>query len=205
MFLEQRFPDNIARGSRGGPVASRLKAYAASGKLSQQFRWARPLHRYDVSHGIKTEADFEAVRALWYVVFFGGPYQGFRYRDWADYKATLANTSLQLVSGDVWQLCRRYRIGAVSFDRPIQKPTPGLAVVHRTRSGVTTPLAAAVDSTTGRVTLSDHVAGDTYAWVGEFDVPVTFQDDAMDNIALDGVVSAELLALPSIMLEEIRL
>lgn len=204
-FLEQRLNDAIARGSSGGPVASRLKSYVSSGALSQQHQWVRPLHRYDISHGIKTAEDFESVRSLWYIVFFGGPYSGFRFKDWADYQATQANTSLVLISGSDWQLCRRYALGAASYNRIIQKPVAGSVTVYRTRSGSVSTASATVNAATGVAAISGHVAGDTYTWTGEFDVPVTFADDAMDDITVTGLAGAELLGLPSIRLEEIRL
>lgn len=208
-FLEVRLNDAVARGSHGGPIAKRLKAYAGSGKLSQDFRWSRPLHRYDISHGIKVLEDFESVRAMWYVVFFGGPHRGFRFKDWNDYRCTQANSILQFVDGTDWQLGRRYvvRAGALvaSYSRIIQKPVDGTVVVYRTRAGVVSAATATVAPATGLVSISGHAEGDTYTWAGEFDVPVTFQDDAMDGITLDGVEGNELLGLPSIPLEEIRL
>lgn len=204
-FLEQRLHDGIARGSRGGPIGSRTKAYLPGGQLQQQFNFSRPLHRYDISFGIKTADDFEAIRALFYVVMFT-PYEGFRMRDWNDYTASPSNSTLTLVSGNVWQLQRVYAHGATTFKRDISKPESGSVAVYRTREGVTSTIAPAIDSTTGRATITGHVAGDTYTWAGRFDVPVTFQDDeALASIELDGLEDALLQGLPSILLEEIRL
>lgn len=205
MFLDQRFPDDIARGSTGGPTAARLKAYGGGGRLAQTFLWRHPKHRFDVSHGIKTVADFERVRAFWYVVFFGGPFEGFRYKDWNDYRADRSNTALLEAPGGAWQLARRYTTGPASFDRPIAKPVDGTVVIYRMRGGVVTVATAVVDYATGLVTITGHAGGDTYTWEGEFDVPVTFADDAISEISLDGLAGHELLGLPSIPLEEVRL
>ena len=203
-FLEQRLHDGVARGSRGGPVGSRTKAYLPNGQLQQQFNYSRPLHRYDISFGIKTADDFEVIRALFYVVMFT-PYEGFRMRDWNDYEATQSNSTLTLVSGNVWQLQRLYSVGASSFKRDIVKPESGSVTVYRTRAGATTTIVPTIDATTGRVTITGHVDGDTYTWAGRFDVPVTFQDDdALAGIELDGIEDALLQGLPSILLEEIR-
>lgn len=197
-FLEQRLSDAISRGSKGGPRTSRNKTYVQSGKLKQQFNWTRPLHRYDISFGIKTKEDFEEVRAFWMVVMFGGPYEGFRYKDWGDYQATTATGRLTLITGSTWQLKRRYTRGAASYDRTITKPVAGTVVVYDAGG---TPLVATVDATTGIAT----VTGTPASWAGEFDVPVQFEDDELDAIGLDGTPDDELQELTSIVLEELVL
>lgn len=204
-FLEQRLHDGVARGSQGGPIGSRIKTYLPNGQLQQQFNYSRPLHRYDISFGIKTAEDFEAIRALFYVVMFT-PYEGFRMRDWNDYEATQSNSTLTNISGSTWQLQRLYTHGSTSFKRDIVKPESGSVTVYRTRAGVTSSISATIATTTGIATISGHVEGDTYTWAGRFDVPVTFQDDdALASIELDGLEVALLQGLPSIMIEEVRL
>jgi hypothetical protein len=66
-------------------------------------------------------------------------------------------------------------------------------------------ISPSIDYTTGIVTISGHTGGDTYTWAGDFDVPVAFADDAMDDIELTGMAGAEFLGVSSINLEEIRL
>lgn len=202
-FLERRLSDAIVRGSSGGPFGARLKAYAG-GRLQQSFLRTRSMRRYDISMGIKTRDDFEEVRALFYVVMFEH-YEGFRVKDWSDFELTQENSVLTFISGSDWQIYRRYSHGAYTHDRIIQKPVDGTIVVYRTRAAVVSVATAAVDATTGIATIAGHVGGDTYTCAGQFDVPVTFVDDAMDSVRVDGVTSNLLDELPSIMLEEIRL
>jgi uncharacterized protein (TIGR02217 family) len=202
-FLEQRISTAILRGSRGGPRQRRMKTYVASGRMKQDFDWVRPLQGYDISYGIKTQAHFEEVRALFYLVMFT-PYEGFRVRDWNDYQCTQANSTLTFVSGTTWQMCRKYTHVAASYLRPVFKIV-GAPTIYRTRSAVVTVASATVDVNTGVATISGHVGGDTYTWVGEYDVPVTFADETLDQIELDGNWNAVLQNLPSIKLEEIRL
>jgi uncharacterized protein (TIGR02217 family) len=195
-FLEQRLTDAVARGSRGGPTGRRTKTYVQSGALAQKFERSLPLHVYDISFGIKTLDDFEAVRAMFYVVMFT-PYLGFRMRDWNDYKGTRTNTTLTSLGGGTWQLKRRYTIGAINFDRVIKKPNSDVVAYDAGGS----PLTTSVDTATGIATIT----GTPASWVGTFDVPVTFVDDKIDSIALDGIAGHELQGLSSIRLEEIRL
>lgn len=204
-FLEERLPITITVGSRGGPVTKRTKVYVQSGRLLQDFPRSRPLHRYDLSFGIKTLANFEAVRAMWYVVMFT-PYEGFRIRDWSDYQATQANSGLTVQGGSPteWQLQRVYTVGAASFRRNIYK-LDGAPLVYRTRAGATSQITTTADLNSGIVNIGGHVGGDTYTWVGNFDVPVTFTDDELDQIEITGNANDLLQSLPSIKIEELRL
>jgi hypothetical protein len=62
---------------------------------------------------------------------------------------------------------------------------------------VTSTITPTIDYTTGQATVTGHVAGDTYTWTGQFDVPVAFVNDSMEaqiiNKGRDG--SAHHLAL----------
>lgn len=202
-FLEDRLNPAIGRSPTGGPVGARLKAYAG-GRLQQSFLRSRSLQRYDISNGIKTAAAFEEVRALFYVVMFEG-YAGFRFKDWSDYTLTQTTSTLKLIAGSTWQIHRRYTAGITTHDRKIEKTVAATVTVYRTRAGAVSTASATVDHTTGVATITGHTAGDTYTCEGQFDVPVTFLDDALDNIRLDGVLNNLLIDLPSITLEEIRL
>jgi len=203
-FLEQRLSQRIERGASGGPVnRGRQMVRSAGGRLRQVFTWPEPLHTYTISHGVLGPAGLEEMRALWYLVNFT-PYEGFRFRDWADYRATQQNSRLTLVSGSDFQLQRVYTFQGLQFVRRIQKPVAGV-VVYRTRGGVVTTATATVDTTTGIAAISGHTAGDTYAWAGEFDVPVTFSDDAwvqqLESMTVDGAVAS----MPTINVEEVLL
>ena len=202
-FLDQRLDTKITAGATGGPmVPGRVKTYLPNGKLQQSFNATMPIHKYDVSHGLRSRADFQTVLDIFYVVMFT-PYVGFRFRDERDYQATQTNTTLTALGGNNWQLQRKHAFGGFTFLRDIFKPLAGV-VVYRTRSGSTNSIAATVYTTTGVAVITDHVGGDTYTWSGEFDVPVTFSDDAW-TASLE--VSTQNLHLQSgeIKLEEIRL
>jgi uncharacterized protein (TIGR02217 family) len=202
-FLEERLDSRIERGAQGGPVnRGRVKTYTVSGKLAQTFDWSAPLQEWDVSHGLRSVADFEALRALWHVVMFT-PYSGFRFRDWSDYIATQANTTLSLISGSDYQLKRAYTFRGITYARKITKPTAG-AIVYRTRASVVTVATATVDTTTGVATIIGHTSGDTYTWEGQFDVPVTFAGNDLPT-QLESGADGPLIITQPIKLEEVRL
>lgn len=196
-FLESRLDARIERGAKGGPTnPGRVKAYTRSGKLAQGFYASMPIHRYDVSHGIRSAADAKAVRALWYVVNFT-PYVGFRFKDHQDYQGTRTDTALALISGNTYQLQRTYTVGLTTFLRNIYKPVTGTVTVYDAGGSA---LTTSVDYTTGIAT----VTGTPATWAGEFDVPVTFTDNEwMSSLE---VHSDNLhLRIDPIKLEEIRL
>lgn len=203
-FLEQRLDARIEQGASGGPtVPGRTKSYTPSGKLQQGFSASAPIHRFDVSHGMRNNADHQLVLDTFYVVMFT-PYTGFRFRYWADYRATQANSRLVLISGSDYQLQRVHSFGGVNVYRSIYKPVSATVVVYRTRVSVVTTATATIDYTTGIATISGHSSGDTYTWTGEFDIPVTFSDDEWVS-QLQATLTNIAVIPPSIRLEEIRL
>lgn len=179
-FFEELFPAEISRDAVSTPRFRNSKAYMPSGQRITNALALLPLHDFTVSHPIKTGADFEMLRAFFYVV--GADRDGFRFQDWSDYKATFASTSLTLIAGEtsVYQMNRLYTYGARTFVRPIYKPVAGV-VVQRNRSGVLTNATSdcSISTTTGRVTVNTgHMPGDIYTWAGQFHVPVAFKDPA---------------------------
>ena len=205
-FFEQRFDERLSFGARGGPVWSTTKVVTQSGKRFVNRNWEFPLHRYDVSHSVKTVEDFEIVRAMFYNV--AGAFDGFRFKDWSDFTLTRANSQIAdgLGSPSEWQIYRLYTIGARTFRRPIFKPCASPTMkVWRTRAGIVTQATATTNSNTGKVLITGHQVGDTYTAEGQFDVPVAFVDDSMQAEIVDRGADEFLLRWASIVLEEIRI
>lgn len=201
-FFEALFPERISINAEGGPRFLNSKAYMQGGQRITNRETTHPLHQYSVAVPARRSEDFTELRAFFYVV--GGDADGFRFKDWTDFLATQANSNLTLISGSVYQLNRLYTYGSRTYVRPIYKPVTPIQV-FRTRGGVTTeitPASASIDYTTGRVTISGHVAGDTYRWAGEFHVPVAFRDPSAMWRLLGS--ANDLVEWPNIELEEIR-
>lgn len=200
-FFEERFPDDIAQGATGGP-RFKTTVTRTPGKRLANRDWQAPLHAYNVGQAIKSRADFDTVRSFFWVVY--GAYDGFRFKDFADYTCPADRGVCTLVSGSDYQLGKTYAYGSRSVTRAIRKPVAGSVAVYRTRSGSTTDItgSSTLDNTTGIVTVTGHASGDVYTWAGEFDVPVAFADDAMDAQQL-GAENSLLIDWGSIALEEI--
>lgn len=169
-FIETpRFPDDISYGSSGGPCFSTTVVEVASGREKRNINWSQARAKYNVSMGVRSQAQLDDLVTLYRAVY--GRAYAFRYKDWADYKATQAQGVLVSLGGGVYQMYKRYTFGSVSYDRIIQKPVSGSITLH---GGTGT-----IDYTTGKISGSTATA-----WSGEFDVPVRFDTDEF-NASID--------------------
>lgn len=204
-FLEERLDVRITRGATTQVTQPGRRKTYVSGALEQDFNNTLPVHKYEVSHGLKpaiitsgiTVANaYALVLNLFYNVMFT-PHIGFRYKDWSDYRAVKDNSALVLISGTTWQLRRKHTYGSVSFYRPIYKPVSGTVLVYSAADAL---LPATVDYATGQAV----VTGTPSYWTGEFDIPVTFSNDSWSATLETNVRNLRVVS-GSIQLEEIRL
>jgi uncharacterized protein (TIGR02217 family) len=156
-FIETpRFPDNISRGASGGPGYQTDVVVVASGHEKRNITWPLGRARYDVAHGIRTQAQMDVLVAFFRSVKGRG--HGFRFKDWNDFTCPLSQGLLGTGNGTgapVYQLGKRYVAGALNEIRTISKPVAGQVAVQRNGSPVAVGAGAgqiAIDSTTGRIT-----------------------------------------------------
>ena len=196
-FLESRMSARIERGAKGGPTnRGRRKVYSTSGKMNQVFEWSAPISEFDISHGILLPDGYAEIEAMWHVIHFT-PYSGFRFRNWADYQAVKANTTLTNIVSNTYQLQRKHTFASITYKRNIYKPNSGVTVYDSSDVACT----ASVNTATGIATVT---SGTPSYWIGTFDIPVTFKDNDL-MMRLDGTTSNLLLVADPIILEEIRL
>jgi uncharacterized protein (TIGR02217 family) len=176
-FHEIRFPEHISYGSSGGPKFKTTIFMSDGGYEQRNIDWSEAKAEYNVSHGIKTRAEMDELRAFFYAR--AGRAYGFRYKDWADYIA--ANQVIGIGNGTqtIFQMIKTYVSGSNSFGRPLKKLVAG------TLTGVTvngSPATHTVNNNTGLITLSSAPALDAVVAVNlvEFDVPVRFDTDHLD-------------------------
>lgn len=172
-FLAERFPDNISRGATGGPGYSTTVVAAFGGAESRNINWSASRHRYNVSQGIKTGADERECDAFFRKA--RGRAHSFRFKDWADYQLTVAQSRLVLISGTTYQLSKVYGADEPTFEevRKLTRIVAGTLRVYSATALQTEGVGYTVDINTGRVTtaLSALTAS------CEFDVPCRFDFD----------------------------
>lgn len=189
-FFEERFPACVRFGVSGGPRFSTSSAMAQNGFSAKQRNWLYPLQEWQAAAGVQKESDFKQVRAFFYNVY--GAFDGFRFKDWSDYRVQAGEGVIITRPDGAKQLARAYTYGARTFLRPISKPVEGTVAI--TGGGT-------LDYTTGIVT-----DGAPTAWTGEFDVPVEFAEDLMDVEVVNkqGANGEFFLSWGSLRLREIR-
>ena len=179
-FIETpRFPERIAYGATGGPGFSTQVAASGSGRESRNGAWQYPRHAWDVSQGVKTQADFQEL--LSFFMAMRGRLHGWRFKDFGDYEATLADGRCAGLTTTTFQLVKRYTTGAQSTDRRIVKPIAAGFVLKD--SGVTLTLTTdyTLATATGIVTTTAPRTAANLTWAGEFDVPMRFDTDRLDR------------------------
>jgi uncharacterized protein (TIGR02217 family) len=186
-FLETpRFEPAISYGSTGGPGFN-TTVFEGHGGVEQRGRnWATTKGKWNVAHGIRDTADFEAIRKMFMAVY--GKAIGFRFKDWGDYQMAL---EIATPLGDgvttIFKMQRTYTSGALSYTRRIFKPVSG--TIHVFDDGVERTVGTAdanrvtIDYATGKMTFGASiipVAAHVITVTGEYDLPVRFDTDFLD-------------------------
>lgn len=178
-YESPRFPERIAYGAQGGPEWSTSVVVTISGREHRLSSWMYPRHRWDVSQGIKTQADFETLRAHFLSV--RGRLHGWRFKDWADYQCPIAAGVVSGITGTTFQLVKRYTSGAQTMDRKIVKPLAAGFVLKDSGTTLTLTTDYAIDTTTGIVTTTTTRTAANLTWSGEFDLPMRYDTDRLEG------------------------
>jgi len=194
-FLETpRFPTDISYGSDGGPSYNTTVTVVSSGHEKRNSNWTYPRHNFNVVYGVKTIDLLEILIAFFHIAT--GKANGFRYKDYADYKSSGVDTAISDTDQTIaiqnsdspattaFQLIKTYTSGATTKARNITKPVDGTVVIALDGVPQTaSPLGWSVDTTTGIVTFSTPPAAGVVITAGyEFDVPCRFDADTISSV-----------------------
>ena len=208
-FHEVRFPANLSFGSVGGPERRTEIVTLANGFEERNSPWAHARRRYDAGISMRSLDDVETL-----IAFFEarqGQLNGFRWKDWSDYKSCLASKEISfedqvIAHGDgvttEFQINKTYRSGAQSYTRPITKLVLGTVLVGIQNDVLTETVHYTLDIDTGIV--SFLVAPDEGVEISagfEFDVPVRFDTDRIQT----SVASFQAGDVPSVPIVEVRI
>lgn len=189
-FREVLFPPEISYGSSGGPKFKTTIFTADSGYEQRNVDWANQRAEYDVSHGIKTQAQMDALTSFFYAVARGRAY-GFRYKDWNDYRIALQNIGTGDGVTTIFQMKKTYSTTQAesaetdTYSRTITKIEWG-SVAGVTVNAVvkTSPTHYSVNYNTGKITFVTPPGVGHAVVVGQarFHVPVRFDTDHLDVV-----------------------
>ena len=166
-YVNERFPDAISYDAIEKVRHSTSVIRVNSGARSANKNWAFPLREFDVSHALRFKTYADTLVAFNLTVAEGMA-NSFRFKAWADYKAAIGAGIVTLISGNTYQMYKRYTFGAFTKDRKITLPVSGTIVIA---GGGTYSL----DYITGIITNSAGAA--PTGWSGEFDVKTCFSSD----------------------------
>jgi len=185
-FTEVRFPIDIAYGAKGGPEYSTDVVITQSGYEQRNANWSQARAKYNVAQGVKTQTQLDIL-----VAFFRarkGRLDGFRFKDWTDYKAVGQGIGTGNAVTTLFQLVKTYNSGSVAEQRIITKPVAGTIAIYfnsvlQNGSGYT------LNTVNGQVTFTAAPASGVAITADfEFDVPVRFDTDRL-AVTLDSHAS----------------
>ena len=206
-FHEVRLAQDISYGASGGPQFLTNVVEMASGHEQRNREWSEARNIYDIGMGLRSENSLSELLSFFRAR--AGRANGFRYKDWLDYKSSspeqnISVTDQHIAVGDgtavTFQLIKTYDSGGITHIRNINKPVSGTLLIAL--DGVEQGSGWQIDMATGIVTFD--VAPETAAVISagyEFDVPVRFSEDFL-AITLESFQAGH---IPSISLIEVRI
>jgi uncharacterized protein (TIGR02217 family) len=178
-FVETQFPTDISYGSSGGPEYATDVVISQSGAEQRNVNWTQARARFNVAHGVKTQAQLDAL-----IAFFRarkGRAYGFRFKDWTDYNAIAQWIGTGDGTQTAFQLTKLYSSGGVNEYRTISKPVSGTVNIYK--NAVLQTTGYTVNYVTGVVTFSTAPAASVLVTADfEFDVPVRFDTDRLSAV-----------------------
>jgi uncharacterized protein (TIGR02217 family) len=196
-FHDVRLPEEVERGSSGGPTFNTNVPAMASGQEQRNINWQNSRATYDISYGIQDRDDYEVCQAFFYAR--RGKGYGFRFKDWSDFSVEGGLLGLGDGANKTFQLIRIYEDGGpLPYIRSITRPVSGTLTVYVDGSAT----AAYTLNPLGVVVLDAAPADGVEVTADfEFDVPVRFDVDQF-NLALEWSEAGTIGSLPIVELRE---
>ena len=208
-FHEIRFPAKLSFGSVGGPERRTEIVQLTNGFEERNTPWSQSRRRYDAGLSLRSLDDIGEL-----IAFFEarqGQLNGFRWKDWADYKSCAASATVgyedQVIGvGDGvtrdFALSKTYVSGGSAEMRGIAKPVHGTVRLGLQGDELVETVHFTVDYATGIVSFASPPAVGAQVTAGyEFDVPVRFDTDRIQV----SVASFQAGEVPQVPVVEVRL
>lgn len=187
------FPEDISRGSIGGPMWEGHVQMSDNGTRQANSPWDYPLHHYEAVYAVKTWPQLEALSAVFHMS--RGRVYDLLFKDPLDHKScSISNTPAfddqvliaSAAGGETSvQLAKTYTIldidgVPVTYTRKITRPAYG-AMLGKNGSPLTEGSDYTVNYDTGAVAFAALSPGDSITWGGTFYLPAVFATKRLDH------------------------
>jgi uncharacterized protein (TIGR02217 family) len=200
-FSENRLNIQWGVGASGGSEFNTYEVVSASGFVYSNANWIDDLYSVDIGNRVILRSEKDYISS-----FFKnrkGKNQGFRFKNWTDYKGTNELLAAPNGTNKIFQLYKNYSDGTDTYTKRIIKPVSGTLTV--TDNGGAAG-AYTVDYTTGIITfttapISGHVLRASF----EFDLPVKFATDKFELTYLQETQQGGQYQMGSLPIREVPL
>jgi uncharacterized protein (TIGR02217 family) len=183
MFYEINFPDSVAFNSVNSLYFDTNIVKSKNNTEQRSNNLDMPLLNFKLSTPLRNKKEIDEITALFRIV--KGKLNGFRFRDWLDYK--VENQIIGIGDGEncVFQIKKTYLLKNYFVIRNIVKPTPNTASVFLNQVECNNSTQS-IDYARGLARfVTPPAEGDAIMVNCEFDIPVRFKSDFL-NIILTG-------------------
>jgi uncharacterized protein (TIGR02217 family) len=172
-FSETRLDLGIVYGSTSTYRFNTTILSNSAGQEQRNSNWAQPLSSYQIGNKSLDRAELDTL--IQFHKSRKGALEGFRFKDWIDYRATAQPIGIGNGIINQYQLIKSYSIGAFTTHRPITKPVSLTAKIYL--NGVATT-AYSLNPVNGLLTFSTPPNNGVIISADfEFDIPVRFETD----------------------------
>jgi uncharacterized protein (TIGR02217 family) len=206
-FHEVRFPDDISKGSSGGPTRRTDIVELVSGHEKRNAAQANSKRMYDAGIGLRNVQHLHAIIEFWEARF--GQLYGFRWKDWLDYKSSRGKAQPSAIdqvlgTGDgtntVYKVYKTYGGPETAFyTRRITKLVEDSVLVALNGTETDEYLYSVNKGLI--IFFSPPSAGAKITAGYEFDVPVRFNADSL-MISIDAFEAG---SVPAVEIRELKL
>lgn len=173
-FDAVRLPEEIEKGSSGGPAFLTSVVTFVIGREQRNAQWSAQRCKYDISYGVQRKSDFVEIIKFFYARL--GRARGFLFRDWSDYQSDVEYLGTADGVLQDFQLVRNYT-SLITYQRRITRPVEGTIKIYK--DGVQ-QLTGWILQPLGNIHFSTPPAdGAVITAEFEFDVPVRFNSDEL--------------------------
>lgn len=173
--MDLRFPDQISYGASSTPFFNTEVVQVASGSEKRNALWSTPLYKFEASHGVKTQEQFNELLNF-FMEKAKGRTNPFRFKNWAEHEINFDNCFISRPKTNILKLWKKYN----TYNRRITKIVDGSFKLFANNLEIKTGFE--LDINTGLITLANPSIYDEktiFTYICEFDFWVRFDTDEM--------------------------